>query len=608
VPREWESSVRVGTIVKITLHNRRVKGWVVKDDVSAPEGVELLPILSVSSLGPPIAILELTRWAAWRWAGTQVAFLRMASPKRVVRSTSTLNESSPEAVVASSGRANDTQSKGVFKEATDLARSHPGQPLLVKVPPSMDLIELVEFAVFESQRTPKNGSVLVLVPSKGWAERLCKRLVKRGFRATREWEQALAGWPVVVGSRAAAWAPIERVAAAVVVDAHDGAYRSERAPTFNAVDVVVRRAELDGAPCWLTSPCPTPELVVRFRQWSPDRSIEGSGWPKLVVVDRRGEDPRTGLISEELVALARDVLERGSRAVFVLNRTGRARLIACGSCGELARCERCGSALIQEVDLYKCRRCETERPPLCSACGSTKMKTLRSGVSKVRDELEALLKVRVDEITRDSRPLRPSDPPRERDSGSKYPRHQEHAVAVVGTEAVLHRTRDAGLVAFLDFDQHLLRPEIGASHEALSLIARAGRLVGARRSVASLSSDSHSHPRDNGVVLVQTRIPEHDVILAAERGDPGPLARSEIELRRELSLPPFCAFASLSGSGAPPYAESLIAAGCRDVEVSDLGAGRWLVRSPRHAELLDTLAAVPRPSERTRVEVDPVRI
>ena len=58
----------------------------------------------------------------------------------------------------------------------------------------------------------------------------------RSRRRGRRWPPAAgprraAGWPVVVGARAAAWAPVPRLAAAVVLDAHDEAYREERAPT-----------------------------------------------------------------------------------------------------------------------------------------------------------------------------------------------------------------------------------------------------------------------------------------------------------------------------------------------------------------------------------------
>ncbi len=113
---------------------------------------------------------------------------------------------------------------------------------MVRLPPAMDLIDLVLAVVNRASDTPSGGSVLVLVPSTGWAERLSARLVRRGYPVAASWEEARAGWPVVVGSRAAAWAPVPRLAAAIVLDAHDAAYREESAPTYSAVDVVVERA------------------------------------------------------------------------------------------------------------------------------------------------------------------------------------------------------------------------------------------------------------------------------------------------------------------------------------------------------------------------------
>ena len=115
------------------------------------------------------------------------------------------------------------------------------------------------------------------------------------------WAEAAAGWPVVVGSRAAAFAPLPRLAGAVVLDAHDEAYREERAPPFDAVEVVAERAASDGAPCLLVSPCPTVVQLAGRDHWVPHRAAERRGWPGVSVVDRRAADPRTGLLSEELV-------------------------------------------------------------------------------------------------------------------------------------------------------------------------------------------------------------------------------------------------------------------------------------------------------------------
>ena len=182
--------------------------------------------------------------------------------------------------------------------------------------------------------------MLVLVPSAGWAERLSARLEHRGWPTAGNWEQARAGWPVVVGSRAAAWAPAPRLAAVVVLDAHDAAYREESAPTYSAVDVLIERARRAGVPCLLVSPVPPVALAADpvLRTLAPSRPEERAGWPVLERVDRRGADPRSGLFSEEFVRLARSVLndaEARSAAHSCASTTGRAAPV-CWPAGTVA--------------------------------------------------------------------------------------------------------------------------------------------------------------------------------------------------------------------------------------------------------------------------------
>src|SRR2546430_9152110 len=50
------------------------------------------------------------------------------------------------------------------------------------------------------------------------------------------------------------------------------------------------------------------------------------------------------------------------------------------------------SAVEQPSDTsdLRCRRCGTERPAVCAACGSTRLRVVRAGVTRVRDELARL--------------------------------------------------------------------------------------------------------------------------------------------------------------------------------------------------------------------------
>jgi primosomal protein N' (replication factor Y) len=581
VPSAWaHSPVSVGTRVRVPLHGRSVRGWVVDDAVPDAGGRQVLPLKSWLGWGPPPAVLEMAEWAAWRWAGPASSFLGTASSATIVRTLPPRPGGPGGAGPVGSGEAPPWAGALVASGAA-----------VVRLPPATDLLDLVLSTLTQVHRSDSAGSVLVLVPSAGWANRLATRLARRGWPATTDWAEARAGWPVVVGSRAGAWAPVPQLAAAVVLDAHDAAYREESSPTYSAVEVVLERARRQGAPCLMVTPVPPVTLTARSALTTVEPRVpdERAGWPAL---ERRGADPRTGLFSEELVRLAHRVLDaQGAGAqeapfVCVYNRTGGARLLACAHCGELARCARCGAAAAKgrESELLACPRCAETRPVVCAHCGRLRMKTLRAGVSRLREELAALLGVEVGEVAGPKKGSEPDVP---------------SAPVLVGTEAVLHRVRRASAVAFLDIDLHLLAPRLSATEDTLALFVRAGRLVGGRAAAAPSSR-----------VLVQTRVPDHPVLEAVSLGQPAPVLAEEAAVRQMASLPPFVALATVSGSLAPVYAESLgQAAGESAVSVSALADDRFLVRAPDHETLCDLLAAVPRPAGRgLRVEVDPITV
>jgi len=429
----------------------------------------------------------------------------------------------------------------------------------------------------------------------------------------RAWDRTRRGACVVLGGRSAVLAPVPDLAAIVVVDDGSEALKEERSPTWHARDLAAERARRRSARLTLVSPAPP--LEAPGPVLLPSRSTERSGWPITEVVDRQREPPGLGLFSPRAVAALRAAAsppegtpERKThrngtqtaqpsagavRAVCVLNRRGRARLLACATCGELARCERC-EASVAEVDpaagtegipLLGCGVCGATRPRVCVRCDSTKLKVLRSGVSRVREDLAALLPgVGVAMVDAATGGL-PPEP------------------VLIGTEAVLHRVEphpggSTAVVVFLDFDAELLAPRFRAGEQALWLLVRAARLVGPRAA--------------GGRLLVQTRLPRHEVIEAAVRADPGLLTETERPRRKLLDLPPYAALARLTGD---PKALTLAAEALRSdgdgIGVSGGVGDAVLVRAPSAERLADALAAAlaaGRPAGRLRAEVDPLRV
>lgn len=568
VPDALADVVRVGAVVRVPLHGRRVRGWVIADAVE-PASISgaLLEVLAVVSAGPAPDVVALSEWIARRWAGPRAAVLRSASaPNNVAPVRGARDDSGPTDGAPPVG-----------------APGAPGPAVrVIRQPPLLDRRAQV------AALCAATGSTIVCVADAGRSRALAAYLTGEGRRVallhsfetdaarTEGWRLAARGDCVVVGGRIAALAPVPDLRAAIVVDDADEALQEERSPTWHARDVLGERAARAWIPFTVCAPAPTVEAIVAAGSEeveAPPPDVEVGGWPRVQVVDRREEPPGSGLLSETLA----DALHHADGlAVCVLNRRGRFRLLVCAACRHLLRWDK-----------------SDERPLVCPECGATKLRVLRSGVTRVREELEALVPaarvVDVDTATTDV----------------------PDADILIGTEAVLHRAavrrRRPVLVAYLDLDQELLAPRYRAASQAHWLLTRGAQLLAGR-------------PRAQTRLLVQTRIPDHVVVQAMVRGDPAVVAESEIDYRRTLAYPPFGALAELSGADDALAAtvdalrDSALRQGAllqAPVQVFGPTDGHALVNAADWDALADALGAslpVGRALGRVRAVVDPPRV
>jgi len=559
IPQSWvedgkADQIKVGAMVRVPFGGRQVNGWILEIDIQPEEGINLLPLSKYRSVGPSQEVIDLARWAAHRWAGRLNRFLTTASPPKNVPSLG-------QSQVDLEKTKNSTSDTVWFQEVVKRKET------VLRLPPSEDAVAIASEFVRE-------GNTLILSPSISGAQKLAEGLKRKGLHVSvvpEEWRNAAIEGSVV-GSRSAAFAPITNLHAIVVFDEHDASYQEERAPTWNARDVVIERARRKEIPCVLISAIPTLEAISWGHQIKPSRKEERDGWPIVEIIDRRTDDPmRSGLLSQRLTPILRD--EKGP-VICILNRKGRSRLLACDRCGSLARCEKHLIPLTQkENHALECPSGCIDRPVVCDSCGSTKFKNLRAGIARLREELEALSKKKVVEISSDSK--------------GKIPDSDIY----IGTEAALHRVARASHIVFLEFDQELLAPRFRAAEQAASLLIRSARIIGKRK--------------NGGRLIVQTRQPEHEVLQAVLHANPEELIRVESERRQLLQLPPYSALAQISGASASEMVKSL--SKISGIEIMGPRDDCWLVRATDNLELSKAISSVERPKGKIRIEIDPRR-
>jgi primosomal protein N' len=542
------SQVAPGDRVRVDFKNRSVRGWVI-GDVQGDR--ELKPLTKWLGYGPPPALLELLEWASQRWCSPLSRFLISTTPKRLV---TTLPAPAPKTPL----------SAGIA--ATAVVQ----RPGVIQLAPTSDPLALILGAYVDS--LGRDGSLLVLVPTEAWAVRMRGRLEQRGCHVASgegDWDRMRAGWPVVVGPRGTALAPVPRVAGAVVIDADDEAYRSQSAPTWDAVTMLRERCAIDNAPLWCTSMIPSPTLLARGI-YDKDADLVG-GWPRIEVVDRRLCDPRDGVLSGSALDVAHRALG-GTEPVavcVVLRRLGTGRLFACKKCGELARCGVCAQGEQEVGAQLSCREHHEMRANFCRSCGATNLKRVRVGVTTLARDVAAQLSQPVSEVTAAS------------------DRQAPLARVVVGTEAIWQRVRRCGVVIFVDFDQYLLAPRESARRAAVMAVGKAGRLVGSRREA-------------RGEVILQTRRSDDQVITALREADLDAIIDDDRANAKLLELSPYAAIAKVTGPAAGAFVAQLVGSGLSTFEAPD----GYVVRAPDVVALTSILRATARPPGKLRIAVE----
>lgn len=540
--------------MRVVLNGRRVDAWVVAvghagdPDFSVVEAGKLSPLLDVADLGVDEQVVPLAQWVAAHWAG----------PLRTVLSTATPDRKRARPVHGRRGRATNGQ-PDVSPQVAALLGSRGG---VLRVPP-------LESAMSVVVQAAARGTVLVLCPTLRMA-RLGAAYLRRTGLTTAELpdqvDAAIAGVDVVIGARSAVLAPCAGMASIVVVDEHDESYHDERVPTWWAPEIAWERGRRAGVPVLLTSPVPSAAAELLCGPVI-DLSAQAGGWPRVRVVNLLDVPVKGSLISEELLT---EVRTTASSVLCVLNTKGTARMLACRSCRSLQTCPGCNSAVASVGDVLACPACRAERAAVCQSCGRTALVNVRSGTARLAEELAAAGSLPVVEVTSSTDGV---------GGGS---------AVYVGTDALLHRVTSAGTVVFLDIDRDLSAPRMGAGRECLAAVARAARIVGR-----------------GGTVIIQTRQPQHPLVVSLASGTVDEYLRADTELARSMGLPPFSTVAVMSAD--PPIEDRSVPV-VPGVEWSNDGE-RLVARSPDRPALLDFVARVRAATpSRVRVSVNPPRI
>jgi primosomal protein N' (replication factor Y) (superfamily II helicase) len=547
VPPELDGAAQPGVRVKVRFSGRLVGGFLLERvDGSGHEG-RLSPLASVVSPERVLTqeVARLARAVADRYAGTMTDVLRLAVPPRHARV-----EKAPEpdqvapgslpivakhplasyekgaafrSALATGGGPHAVWTVAAGRDwAGDvadavLASLAGGRGAVVVVPDGRDVARVD--AALTAALGP--GRHTALTADLGPAERYRRFLsVVRGTVR------------VVVGTRAAAFAPVHDLGLAVVWDDGDDLHAEPRAPYPHVRDVLVQRAHLTGAALMVGGHAMTAESALLLESgWaaplSQPRPAVRAAAPRVVPAGEDADlarDPGARAARLPTVAwqAARDALGRGRPVLVQVPRRGYQPTLACADCRTPARCTLCEGPLTRGSDgaVPSCGWCG--RPSVdwaCRACGHHRLRAAVVGARRTADELGRAFPGTVVRTSGRDAVL------------ASVPDEPSLVVATPGAEPLAEG--GYGTVLLLDAWALLGRPDLRAGEEALRRWLLAAAL--ARRG------------SDGGqvVIMADASLPS---VQALVRWDPAWHARRELADREALGFPPAVRMAALTGS------------------------------------------------------------
>jgi primosomal protein N' (replication factor Y) len=441
----------------------------------------------------------------------------------------------------------------------------------------------------------------------------------------RLWRQAAEGGAsLVVGARSALFLPFRDLGLVVVDEEHDTSYKQEDGVLYNARDMAVLRASVEGAQVILASATPCLETWWNAEQGKYARltlpaRVGLAVLPEVRAIDMRLEDlGRGNWVSPTLAAAVAERLERGEQSLLFLNRRGYAPVTLCRSCGHQIGCPHCDARLVEHRFLRRlmCHQCgETQPIPVaCPDCGAEgKLSPVGPGVERLAEEVASLFPtartaVLSSDLYGSARSLKEAI--EQIADGA--------ADIVIGTQLVAkgHNFPKLTLAGVIDSDLGLYGSDLRAAERTFALI----RQVSGRAGRAD----------QPGQALLQTFQPQHPVIQAILRGDDEGFWRAEAEGRRMAGMPPFARLCALivSSESAQDAMDKATELARHAEPLKRIGAEVWgpapapiarirgrhrvrlLVRAPRgapmQAAVADWVAPVRLPGDlRVVIDVDP---
>jgi primosomal protein N' (replication factor Y) len=360
---------------------------------------------------------------------------------------------------------------------------------------------------------------------------------------------------VVIGARSAVFAPLKNLGLIVVDEEQESSFRQDSPePRYHARDVSLVRGTFEKAVVVLSSATPSLETYFNYKKGKINylrlsKRFGNAKYPNVHLVDMLKEQKETGKFGQIISGLLQDKienrLEKNEQIILIHNRRGYSPIISCADCGEILNCYQCKVSLTYHQSNNKliCHYCgfnEVFKQRNCSSCRSNNMIHRGTGTQKVEFFLNKIFCdatiARIDNDTSRSHGVT---------STLKSFSNGEIDI-LIGTQMIAKGLDfpNTTLVGIVNSDLGLYLPDFRSGERIFQLIYQASGRAGRKNKP--------------GEVVIQSYVPENEIISMASRLDVIEYYNYELKERENLNYPPYSWLVKIEITGTDNFSVNKI--------------------------------------------------
>ncbi|MBH44689.1 MAG: primosomal protein N' [Gammaproteobacteria bacterium] len=401
----------------------------------------------------------------------------------------------------------------------------------------------------------QNSQILIIVPEINLTPQTVQRFQKylnyniETYHSSLTESKKLGIWSrckkgeidIVIGTRSSSFLPFKNLSLIIVDEEHDSSLKQQEKFRYHARDIAIVRAMKSNIPVILGSATPSFETLQnchnnKFIKYELTKRYHKTALPKIMIIDTNIDEPIDG-ISSELEKNIKSELKDKKQILLYIGRRGFSHALMCKNCDWISKCHKCDSYMTYH-DVSKtlwCHYCgyrkKFSQKKLCDCQENCNIVPVGYGTERIERRLNDLfpdariMRVDSDTITNNKKLIEFVD----KTNTGKID-------ILVGTQMLVkgHDFPNVSLVGIIDIDSGLFSLDFRGLEKTAQLITQ-------------VSGRSGRH-NVQGKVIIQTRKPNHHLILELLKNGYKNFSAKALVERKEASLPPFSYIALLRSS------------------------------------------------------------